>query len=156
MMGEEKNRKELPSPTALAGSFREIPSPKHWLDKLEVGTLQGKKRLEDSAPLQSAKACRTQGAEGAELIRKWTVYIVVCGFLAGLGLCLTADLNGSHHGSSAPSTVTLTAQTCGTSVVPCEGQSDPHRLLLASSLGTEEDAFHKGVTLTPPFPPPRG
>ncbi|MEE8283016.1 MAG: hypothetical protein V3R47_05820, partial [candidate division NC10 bacterium] len=91
-----------------------------------------------------------------ELIRRWTVCIVVCGFMAGLGLCLIADFHGNHHGEASPSTVTHIAQACGTSVVPCEDQSGSNRLLLASSLSTEDHTFQEGVSLPPPFPPPRG
>ena len=81
---------------------------------------------------------------------------MVCGFLAGLGLCLIADHNENHHGTGAPSTLINTAQACGTTVVPCEGQFNSHGLVLGSSLGTDEHTFYDGVRLKPPSPPPRG
>ncbi len=94
--------------------------------------------------------------EEQELIRKWTVYLVVCGFLTGLGLCLViAHDDDHHHASEAPLTVSHTAQACATSAVLCEDQPDSHRLLLASSFDTEQNAFYEGLSLRPPFPPPR-
>lgn len=87
--------------------------------------------------------------------RRWTVYFVLCGFLAGFSLCVNADLNGSDHQSGAPSAMTEVVQACGTSVVTCEGQLGSHRLLLAFSLDTEQNPFYEGISLTPPFPPPR-
>jgi len=90
------------------------------------------------------------------LIRKWTVYLVVCGFLAGLTLCLIPHFDDHHNGSGAPSAETHIAQACGTSVVPCEGQLDPDGLPLILSLSTELNTFYEGVSLRPPFPPPRG
>ncbi len=91
-----------------------------------------------------------------KLISRWAVYLVVCGFLAGLTLCLIPHFDDHHHGSKAPSTETHIAQACGTSVVPCEGQLTPDSLPLILSFRTEVNTFYKGVSLTPPFPPPRG
>lgn len=90
------------------------------------------------------------------MIRRWTVCLVVCGFLVGLVLCLVVDLNVSHPGSESATTVTHTAHGGGTSAVLCEDQFDSNRLLLASSLGAEQNIFYEGIALTPPFPPPRG
>ena len=104
----------------------------------------------------AGQATEVMPAEEQELIRKWTVYLVVCGFLTGLGLCLVIDHNASHHGSEVPLTVIHTAQACATSAVLGEDQSDSHRLLLASSFDTERNPFYEGVLLAPPFPPPRG
>ena len=93
--------------------------------------------------------------EEPELIRKWTVYLVVCGFLAGLGLCLVKDLNHKHQIFESPCTLTHTAHGGGTSAVLCEIQFGSNRLLLASSLDGEQNIFYDGIPLTPPFPPPR-
>jgi hypothetical protein len=90
------------------------------------------------------------------LIRRWAVYLVVIGFLAGLNLCLIPHFDDHHHGSGAPSTETHIAQACGTFAVVCEDQPDSNRLLLASALDTEQNPFYDGVSLRPPFPPPRG
>jgi len=89
------------------------------------------------------------------LIRRWTVWLVVCGFLAGLTLCLILHFDDHHHGSGAPSAETYIAQVCGTPVVPCEGQSTSNSLPLLLSLRTELKTFYEGISLTPPFPPPR-
>ena len=89
------------------------------------------------------------------MIRKWTIYIVVCGFLAGLGLCLIVEHDDNHPGPEVPSTLFYTSQACGTSAVLSEDQFDSTRLLLASLLQTREDNLFKGVSLRPPFPPPR-
>lgn len=93
--------------------------------------------------------------EDPELTRKWTVLIVVCGFLAGLTLCLIPHFDNHHHGSEAPWTASHTAQACGISVVPCETHSDPDNLPPTLSLNTEQDTLYEGVSLRPPFPPPR-
>lgn len=91
-----------------------------------------------------------------ELKRKWTVYLVVCGFLVGLTLCLIPHFEDHHHGSGVPSPLSHTAQACGTSVVPCESQSGSQNLLLTSFLTPHQKNFYEGVSLRPPFPPPRG
>lgn len=93
--------------------------------------------------------------EDPELTRKWTVLMVACGFLAGLTLCLIPHFDNHHHGSEAPLTVSHTAQACGTSVVPSESQSALNSLPLLLSLSTEQNALYEGVSLRPPFPPPR-
>lgn len=95
-------------------------------------------------------------AEEPELIHRVAVYIIVCSFLAGLGLCHITGFEDHHHGEGSPSTVIHVTQACGTSVVPCEDQPGPDRPLLASSLSTEDHTFPEGVALPPPFPPPRG
>lgn len=95
-------------------------------------------------------------AEERDLLRRWAVYLVVSSFLAGLGLCLSAPLNDNYLGPGSASTPTHTAQVCEASVVLSEDQSGSHRLVLASSLDTEQNTFYKGVSLPPPLPPPRG
>ena len=89
------------------------------------------------------------------MTRKLTVLIVVCGFLAGLTLCLIPHFDNHHHGSEAPLTVSHTAQACGTSVVPRESQSGPNSLPLILSLSMEQETFYEGISLRPPLPPPR-
>ncbi|MFQ5684858.1 MAG: hypothetical protein ACE5HC_16520 [Candidatus Binatia bacterium] len=95
-------------------------------------------------------------SEEQGLIRKWMACFVVCGFVAGLGLCLIIDHNDHHHGSGVPSTLSHTAQACGTSVVPYEDQLASNCLPLVSSFDREQNTFYEGVLLSPPFPPPRG
>lgn len=90
------------------------------------------------------------------MIRRLTVYLVAFGFVAGLGLCLIADLKDNHHGTGTASTVANTIEFCEASAVSCEDQFGSHRFLLASSLDTEQNTLYKGVSLPPPFPPPRG
>ena len=94
--------------------------------------------------------------EKRELRHRLTVYLVAFGFLVGLALCLATDPNHSHHGSESSSTLSHTAQACGTSVVPCEDQLASNRLPLILSLSTELNTFYEGLSLRPPFPPPRG
>lgn len=91
-----------------------------------------------------------------ELLRRWTVYLVVCGFLAGLALCLITDLYDTHHGPATTFRVTYSVEFCEAFVVSCEDESDSHRLLLVSSLAPERNTFYEGVSFPPPFPPPRG
>ncbi len=80
---------------------------------------------------------------------------VVCGFLAGLTLCLIPHFDDHHHGSDVPSSVIHTAQACGTSAIPCEGQLAPNNLLLILFLGAEQSILYEGLVLSPPSPPPR-
>ena len=80
---------------------------------------------------------------------------MVCGFLAGLTLCLIPHFDDHHHGSEAPSTVIHTAQACGTSAIPCDGQSASNSLLLILFLSAEQSAPYEGLSLSPPSPPPR-
>ena len=94
--------------------------------------------------------------EEPELIRRWMVYPIICGFLAGLGLCLITDLTDSNHRSQAASTVTHTAHDGGASALLGENQFGSTRLLLASSVVPEQNTFYEGVSLPPPAPPPRG
>ena len=84
------------------------------------------------------------------------VYLLVCIFLAGLGLCLVKDLNHNHYASESPCTLTHTAHAGGTSAVPCEGQLVSNNLPLTSSMSAAQNTFYEGVSPTPPFPPPRG
>ena len=94
--------------------------------------------------------------EERQLRRKWAALLVVFGFIVGLGLCLTvAHDDNHHHASGKPWTVSHTSQACGTSVVPCKTQLAPISLGLLLSLNTEQDAFYEGISLRPPFPPPR-
>jgi len=79
---------------------------------------------------------------------------VVCGFLAGLTLCLVTGNDDNHHSPRGPLTLSYCAQACGTPVVPCEGQSTSNSLPLLLSLSTEQKTFYEGISLTPPFPPP--
>lgn len=90
------------------------------------------------------------------MIRRWTVYLLVYSFLAGLGLCLVKDLNHNHDASESPCTLTHTAHAGGTSAIPCEDQLVSNNLPLTSSMNTVQNAFYESVPLTPPFPPPRG
>lgn len=92
---------------------------------------------------------------GIELRRKWTATLVIGGFLAGLTLCLIPHFDGHDHGSGAPSTVTHTAQACGTSVLVAEHQKISGPLPLTSLLSAEQNSFYGNVSLRPPFPPPR-
>lgn len=86
----------------------------------------------------------------------WTASLIVCGFLAGFGLCFIPDLYNSHHGSGTTATAAYTIEFCEASVVLCEDQSDSHRRLLASPLAAEQTTFYEGLSFPPPFPPPRG
>ncbi len=89
------------------------------------------------------------------MARRWTVYLVIWGFLAGLGLCLITDLNDTHHSAGPPLTLTYTNQACDISVLPCEDLFGSNTLRLASSLDTEQTSLYEGISLRPPFPPPR-
>ncbi len=90
------------------------------------------------------------------MLRRLTVYLVAFGFVAGLGLCLITDLKDKHHGTGTVSTVTYTIEFCEASAVSCEDQSGSHRFPLASSVSSDQKSFYEGVSLAPPFPPPRG
>jgi len=89
------------------------------------------------------------------LIRKWTVYLAVFGFLVGLHVCLVANF-GQEYRSEAPSTLAHTVQVCGTSVLVFEREDLSNPLCLTSSLSVEQHPLYEGISLTPPFPPPRG
>ncbi len=90
------------------------------------------------------------------MLRRWTAYLVVSAFLAGVGLCLMADAKDTDFNPGSASTLTHTTQPCDASLVPCEDQSGANKLFLTSFLDTEQNSFYKGVSLPPPFPPPRG
>lgn len=99
---------------------------------------------------------KPQLPEEPELIRRGTVYVLVCGFLTGFGLCFIIDHDDNHHGPGAPLTVSHTAEACGTPAVLCKDHLDCTKVLLASSLETPDNTLYEGVSLRPPFPPPRG
>lgn len=89
------------------------------------------------------------------LVRKWTVYVALFGFLVGFHVCLVANFDEEYR-SEAPSTIAHTVQVCGTSVLFFECENPPNPLRLTSSLSVEQHTHYEGITLTPPFPPPRG
>lgn len=109
-----------------------------------------------SLPEEQLRQSNLRLAEERELVRRWTVYLVVLSFLAGLGLCLNAPLNDNYLGPGSASTLTHSAQVCEVSVVSCEDRTTSHRLLVASPLDAEQHSFYEGVSLPPPSPPPRG
>lgn len=88
--------------------------------------------------------------------RRWTTYLLAGGFLVGLSLCLITDFSYDHHGSEVPFTLSHTAQACGTLATLCIDQFDFVGLRLASFQDTHESTLYEGVSLRPPFPPPRG
>lgn len=94
--------------------------------------------------------------ERPELLHRWTVYLLIWGFLTGLGLCLVKDLNHKHQISESPCTLMHSAHAGGTSALLCDDQFDSHKLVLASSLVPEQNTSYEGVSPTPPSPPPRG
>lgn len=90
-----------------------------------------------------------------DVLRKWTVYVLICGFLAALGACLVPDSHASPHDHGSSMTIANCVSACNTSVVPSESQSGYHTLLIASSATMKYASFHEDMWFTPPSPPPR-
>lgn len=109
-----------------------------------------------SLPEEQLRQSNLRLAEERELVRRWTVYLVVLSFLVGLGLCLNAPLNDNYLGPGSASTLTHSAQVCEAPAVPCEDQGASKSVVATSFFGTEQNPFYEGVSLPPPSPPPRG
>jgi len=91
-----------------------------------------------------------------QLIRRCTLYLVLCASLVGLWLCLAADPAAKHHGPGSPSTLIHAAEDCRT-LVSVRGEESGSRALLPSSLlAIEQNSTYEDIRLTPPAPPPRG
>lgn len=92
---------------------------------------------------------------GRGLLAKWALSVLVFALMAGLGPCLLPDLYGGSFDSAAPVTRAHDVQACDASAVSFQDQSGSADLVLASPLDTDSNTFYEGVSLTPPFPPPR-